>query len=170
MATMHAHNVFHLRDAPSLRRHATHLERSATMLNDQSQDQLVHLDLPLIAGRPPRTVLVLLIRRDLQSSTVLLDDEGEALTRTLLGQDIPAFYNPRPFGSMRELFARNAEISANVFAEGGLQASSLCAARAVELMLSEPNLSAKQALERAREIGQDCASMVARQAALIRAA
>ncbi|HWS25830.1 MAG TPA: hypothetical protein VN259_04570 [Xanthomonadales bacterium] len=163
---MREHNVHHLWEAPSLRRHTTYLERAATMLNHKPQDQILLLDLPLIAGQPPSPVLVLLVRRDQQSSTVLLDDEGEALTRTLLGQDIPAFYNPRPFGSMRELFASDPQASTAVFAEGGLQASSLCAARAVALMLEEPGLSAKQALERAREIGQACAAMVVRQSAL----
>lgn len=150
-----------------MRRHAIQLERTAAMLNPQSQDQLLHIDLPLIAGQPASAVLVLLIERNPQSCTVLLDDEGEALTRTLLGEQIPAFYHPRPYGSMRELFTDNPDICAEVLAESGLQAPSLSAARAVELMLNEPNLPAKQALERAREIGMACASMVVRQAAVV---
>lgn len=164
---MREHNVHHLWEAPSLRRHATHLERAATMLNQQPQDQILLLDLPLIAGQPPSPVLVLLVRRDQQSSTVLLHDEGDVITSTLLGRDIPAFYNPRPLGSMRERFASHPDASAAVFAESGLQASSLCAVRAVTLMIEEPGLSAKQALERAREIGQACAAMAARQAEVV---
>lgn len=136
------------------------------MFNNQPQDQLLHIDLPLIAGQPAAPVLVLLVERNQQSNTVLLDDEGDALTRTLLGEEIPAFYNPRPYGSMRELFANNQAVSAAVFAESDLQAPSLSAARAVDLMLNQPNLTARQALERAREIGMACARMVVRQAAV----
>lgn len=159
-------NVIHLSAALSLRQHITSLERVA-MISNQTQDQLLHIDLPLIAGLSAVPVLVLLIERNQQSCTVLLDDEGSPLTKILLGEEIPRFYNPRPFGSMRELFANNLDASNAIFAEEGLATPSLTAARALALMLKEPGLSAPQALARARAIGAACASMVVRQAAVL---
>ena len=160
-------NVFHIFSATSLRAHSADFP-GAQMIATHAQDQLLYIDLPLFAGEPPARVLTLVVSQGEQSCTVLLDDDGpEPVVKQLLGAAIPAIYNPHASGSMRELFARHPDASAAIFEAGDLVASSLTSVRALTFMLSEPALSANEALSRAREIGDACAKMHARQAGFV---
>lgn len=134
------------------------------MIDASMQNQLLYIDLPLVAGAPPVQVLVLVISSNEQSCTLLLqDDDEDPVTRQLLGEQIPPIYNARPAGVLDELFAQHPQSAADLLEASQLGHSSLTMARALRLMLEEPGLRAEQALIRAQAIGKACAHMVARQ-------
>ena len=49
------------------------------MYATHKQDQLLYLDLPLVAGAPPSRVLTLVVSQDDQSCTVLIEDDGPGI-------------------------------------------------------------------------------------------